>query len=169
MLICYSTFTKESREIWVGWVILVVSVVVGLGVGVLFWKKKQIGSFCLASWGGFSFGLLIYSSFLYKFNSNIALWTFTVGMGLLYGVLILFWAEHILIHATSMIGSFLTIFAIGLVAGHYPNPFTIVELIKYDQIKEIDPLFYAYLGGNIVLYIMGCVVQYRHLYKQRAL
>jgi zinc transporter ZupT len=153
----------------VGWVILLVSLVVGLGVGFLFWKKKLIGAFFLASWGGFSFGLLIYNSFLYKINSDIALWSFTVGMGVLYGVLILFWAEHILIHATSMIGSFLTIASIGLVAGGYQNPFTIVDLIKYDQITEIDPRFYAYLGANVVLYVMGCVVQYRHLRQKKEL
>jgi Domain of unknown function (DUF4203) len=162
MLICYSTFAKDHREGWVGWVIISVSVIIGLAVGFLFWKKKMVGAFFLAAWGGFSFGLLIYNSFLYKTNSDVALWCFTVGMGLLYGVLIFFWADHILIHATAMIGSFLAMFGIGLVAGHYQNPFTIVELIKFDQIENIDPLFYAYLGGNLVLYIMGCVFQYRH-------
>lgn len=169
MLICYSTFTKESHEVWVGWVILIVSLVVGLGVGFVFLKYKKVGAFCLASWGGFSFGLLIFNAFLYKIESDIALWCFAVGLGLLYGVMIFYFAEHIMIHATAMIGSFLAIFAIGLVAGHYANPFTIVELIKHGQMNSIDPLFYAYLGGNIVLYVIGCLFQYRHLYQVRAL
>jgi hypothetical protein len=38
-------------------------------------------------------------------------------------------------------------------------------MIKNGTLKDIDPLYYAYLGGNIVLYIMGCVVQYRHKKK----
>jgi hypothetical protein len=56
-------------------------------------------------------------------------------------------------------------YGIGLVAGHYPNPFTIVELIKNNQWKGMDPLFYAYMGGTLLLYIIGCVVQYRHKKK----
>lgn len=169
MLICYSTFTKESQEWWVGWLVLAVSFFVGLGIGVLFMKNKKVGQMSLAGWGGFSFALLIYNTFLYKVKSDIALYAITAVMGIGYSVLFIYFAEHILIHATAMIGSFMMCFGIGLVAGHYPNPFTIATMIKYDQITEIDPLFYAYLGGNIVLYIIGCVVQYRHLYAERRL
>ncbi len=35
-------------------------------------------------------------------------------------------------------------------------------MIKNGQIEDIDPLYYAYMAGNIVLYILGCFVQYRH-------
>jgi Domain of unknown function (DUF4203) len=163
MLICYSTFASHSSQVWVGWVILVVSVIIGIGIGFVFIKYQLVGGFCLAAWGGFSFGLLIYNSFLYKVDSEVALWVFTVGMGLLYGALIFFFFDHVLIHATSLIGSFLVVFGIGLVAGHYTNPFTVVEMIKHGVIENIDPLFYAYLAGNVVLYILGCVWQYRQL------
>ena len=82
-------------------------------------------------------------------------------MGLIYGCMIFFWFHHILIHATSFIGSFLVLFGIGLVAGHYPNPFIIVQLINNGQLTSIDPAFYGYFAGNIVLYIIGCIYQYR--------
>lgn len=59
----------------------------------------------------------------------------------------------------------MAVYGIGLVAGHYPNPFTIQEMIKHNTLNDIDPLYYAYLGGNLVLYIIGCVVQYRHKKK----
>ena len=49
------------------------------------------------------------------------------------------------------------VFGIGLVAGRYTNPFTIVELIKHGQITSVDPVFYAYLGGNILLYAIGVI------------
>lgn len=169
MLLCYSTFTSERAEIWVGWVILVVSVAIGIAIGFVFIRFPSLGGFCLAAWGGFSFGLLIYNAFLYKVNSDIALWTFTVAMGLLYGSLILYFFDHVLIHATSMIGSFLCVFGIGLVAGRYTNPFTIAQLIKHGQLSEVDPVFYAYLGGNIVLYAIGCVWQYAQLRKAKAI
>ena len=38
MIICYSTFAKQSEEIWIGWVILLVSAFVGILVGFLFIK-----------------------------------------------------------------------------------------------------------------------------------
>lgn len=158
MLICYSTFAKENHKVWVGWVIILGSILIGCVVGYIFIKYQKVGAFCLATWGGFSVGLLFYNSFVYKADSEFALWGFAVGMGLLYGVMIFFFADHILIHATAIIGSFLAIAGVGLVAGHYANPFTIVEMMNYGKFENIDPLFYAYLGGNLVLYILGCIV-----------
>lgn len=125
MIICYSTFTKHSSEVWVGWVILVISTMIGLGIGFLFIKYKMVGAFFLSAWAGFSFGLLIYNSFIYKLDSDVALWCFTVGMGLLYGGMIFFFFDQVLILATSLLGSFLTVYGIGMVAGRYTNPFTL--------------------------------------------
>jgi hypothetical protein len=125
ILICYSTFAQNNEKQWVGWVTLTCSVIIGFMVGFVLMKYEKFGGFCLAAWGGFSTGLLMYNAFLYKIESQVALWCFAVALGILYAVLLLFFFDHILIHATAMIGSFLFIFAIGLVAGHYANPFNI--------------------------------------------
>ena len=125
MFLCYSTFAKDYTEQWIGWLIIGSSIAVGLGVGYTFVKHRKIGAFCLATWGGFSVGVLMYNSFIYKLDSIIALWCFAVAIGLLYGVMILFYFDHVLIHATAFIGSFTGIFGVGMVAGKYPNPFTL--------------------------------------------
>jgi hypothetical protein len=169
MLICYSTFARDNDKQWVGWLIFVVSITIGIGVGFVFIKYPKIGGFALASWGGFSMGLLIYDAFLYKIESQAALWSFAVGLGLLYGIILLFFFDHILIHSTAMLGSFMFIYGIGMVAGHYANPFTIVELLDNNQFDSIDPLFYAYFGGNLVLYGLGCFWQYYKLSQERKL
>jgi hypothetical protein len=91
----------------------------------------MVGAFCLSAWGGFSFGLLIYNAFLYKIESDGALWGFAVGFGVLYGCMVFFFFDHILIIATATVGSYMVCFGIGLVAGHYANPFTIVEMIHH--------------------------------------
>ena len=83
-------------------------------------------------------------------------------MAIVFGVLTIFFFDHILIQSTSILGSFVVVYGIGLIAGHYPNPFNIVSMIQNGQFSEIDPLFYAYMGGNLVLYIIGAFVQYRH-------
>ena len=123
ILICYSTFAKDSDKQWVGWVTTGGSILIGVGVGLVMMRYTTFGGFCLAAWGGFSTGLLIYNAFLYKINSVAALWAFAAALGILYAVLLIFFFDHILIHATAIIGSFMFIFGIGLVAGHYTNPF----------------------------------------------
>jgi len=101
------------------------SILVGSLVGYFLMKYEKFGGFCLAAWGGFSLGILLYNAFIYRIESQSALWSFAVGLGVLYTVLMYFFFDHILIHATAMIGSFLLISGIGLVAGGYTNPFII--------------------------------------------
>lgn len=161
MLISYSTFLSDNDKTWVGWVVLAVAVLLGLLLGYLFIKFIKLGAFALAAWGGFSFALLIYNAFLYKMDSDVGFWCFTIGTAIVFGVLALCFFDHILIHATALLGSFMAIYGIGLVAGRYQNPFTIVEMIKNGTITSIDPVFYAYLAGNLIMYVLGFLFQYR--------
>lgn len=162
MYIFYTTFLKTNTESWVPWAVLGGSAVVGTLLGVLLAKFQKVGAFLLAGWGGFCVGLLLYNAVVYKLDSNIAFWATSCGMALIFGVLTIFLYDHIIINSTSLLGSFMVCYGIGLVAGHYPNPFTIVELVKNGQFTTMDPYYYAYMGGNLLLYIFGIVVQYAH-------
>jgi MFS family permease len=161
LLIFYSTFLKSNTKAWVGWVVLVCSVLLGLCVGGLFVKLSKLGAFILAGWGGFTLGLLIYNAFLYKINSQGGMWGFLIGMGLLFGILALFFFDHILIHSTALAGAFLFVQAIGSVAGRYQNPFTLAADIQSGAIQHIDPVFYAYMVGTFLMYGFGAFVQYK--------
>lgn len=162
MFIFYTTFLKTNTETWVGWAVLGGSVLGGLILGFILAKFVKVGAFVLAAWGGYAVGLLLYNSFLYKMNSDVGMWCVTIGIALLFGVLSVFLYDHILIHSTAILGSFMFVYGIGLVAGNYQNPFTIATLIQNGQLSSIDPIFYAYMAGNLVLYALGCFVQYRH-------
>jgi hypothetical protein len=118
-LIFYSTFLSSSTKSWVGWVVLAVSIGGGILVGFLFIKFIKVGVFVLAGFGGYTLGLLLYNAVLYKMDSQVGFWCFTIGLGIVAGVLALFLFEHVLIHTTAFFGSFLFIYAIGLVAGRY--------------------------------------------------
>jgi hypothetical protein len=161
MLLFYSTFLKNNTKVWVGWVVLAGSVILGLIVGCCLIKLSKIGAFVLAAWGGFSLALLIYNSFMYKMDSTAGFWCWTIGLALVCGILSLFFFDHILICSTALLGSFMAIYGIGLVAGHYQNPFTIATLLKNHELTSIDPIFYAYLAGNLVLFVLGAGFQYR--------
>jgi hypothetical protein len=156
--IFYTTFLKTTTKVWIGYAVLGGSIIVGLLVGFVLAKFVKVGAFILAGWGGFAVGLLIYNALFSNIDSPFAFWGVTIGVALVFGVLTVFLFDHIFIQATAILGAFLFTYGIGLVAGHYPNPFTIVELIKNNQWKGMDPLFYAYMGGTLLLYIIGCVV-----------
>lgn len=119
MVIFYTTFLSDNTKSWVGWVVLGCSVLLGLLVGWLFIKLAKLGAFVLAGWGGFSLGLLLYNAFLYKINSQAFFWCFVIGLALICGVLALFFFDHVLILATALAGAYMTVYGIGLVAGHY--------------------------------------------------
>lgn len=161
MLISYSTFLSDNPKAWAGWVTIAVALVLGLFLGWLMLKFIRIGIFIVAAMGGYSVGLLLYNAFMYKIHSQTGFWCFTIGVALLFGVLSLCFFNHLLIHATAIFGSFIAVYGIGLVAGRYTNPFTIGELIKNGQIEGVDPVFYAYFAGNVVLYAMGVMYQYK--------
>lgn len=158
MLIFYSTFLKSNTETWVGWTVLGGSVLVGLLVGFIFAKIAKLGAFVLAGLGGYALALLIFNAFLYKMNSEVGFWCFTIGVALLFAVMALFLFDHIIINATALLGSYMVINGIGLVAGHYQNPFTLYQYIDNGEIDNIDPLFYAYLAANFILYLLGIIV-----------
>jgi hypothetical protein len=160
-LIFYSTFLSSKTEQWVGWVVLACSLLLGLIIGVIFVKIVKLGAFVVGAWGGFALGILIYNAFAYLMNSQVGFWCLCVGLALVCGVLAIIFFDHILIHATALSGSFLAVNGIGLVAGRYQNPFTLYTLKDTGVQPYIDPVFYAYLAGNIVLYILGAVYQYR--------
>jgi hypothetical protein len=162
LVIAYNTFLLNNTKSWVGWLVIAFAVIAGLAAGCCVIKLMRLAIFLVAAWGGFALALLIYNAFMYKMNSEAGFWCFTVGVALICGVLSLCFWNHILIHATALIGSFMAVYGIGLVAGRYQNPFTIAELMKNHQLVDIDPVFYAYMAGNIVLYIMGMLFQYRH-------
>jgi len=127
MLIFYSTFLAGNPANWVGWVVLACSILLGLVVGCCFYKLVKIGAFLVAAWGGFSLGLICWAAFFYYTNSNVAMWCFLIGMAIFFGCLALCFFDHVLIIATSIVGSYLTMRAIGTVAGGYPNEFTIIQ------------------------------------------
>lgn len=68
--------------------------------------------------------------------------------------------DHVLILTTSLGGAYLFVAGIGLVAGGFQNPFTIVT--QRNNGVSVDAVFYAYMAGILVMWILGALVQYRH-------
>jgi len=118
-ILFYNTFLSSNTEQWVGWVVLSCSILVGLLVGCCMIKLIKLGAFVLAAWGGFSLALLTYNSFFYLVMNQVGFWCYSIGVALLFGILALFFFDHIIINATAIAGAFLFVNGIGIVAGRY--------------------------------------------------
>lgn len=65
LILFYTTALKSTTEAWVGWLMLAVSIIVGLIVGFFLMRAQKVGAAVLAGWAGFMCGLFINESILY--------------------------------------------------------------------------------------------------------
>jgi hypothetical protein len=127
LLLFYTTFLKESTEVWIGWTVLACSILIGLVAGFFMMKLERVGAALLAAWGGFLMGIMLNEMVLYLAESPALFWTVSIGMAVVAGVLSFFFYEHVLINMTAFGGSYMLIRGISLYAGGFPNEFTLAE------------------------------------------
>ena len=67
------------------------------------------------------------------------------------------------IFATALIGAYAVIRGISIFAGGFPNETTIADLVKNEETEQLKKLLtwivYLYLGGWVILFVIGLVVQ----------
>ena len=63
--------------------------------------------------------------------------------------------DHAMIFSTSFLGSYALVRGVSCYAGHYYNEFTIIELLKSGAIDQIDPYYWAYVGGFVAIFAVG--------------
>lgn len=161
-LIFRLAFDRDSSQV-TEWIVFGVCCVVGIFVGILLaWLAKYTAA-GLSAYGAVCLGLILYTSFLYKWDNDkqVLFYLFLVGMGIVGGILGFVLYNHALIISTSIIGSYLFIRGISLYAGGFPNEMLIIEQIKHGQISEFPGTFWAYFSGFILLAIGMVVVQYK--------
>jgi len=109
--------------------------------------------------------VLLEDSVLYLLKINFLFWSVNVGLSIVFGALALCWFEVALILSTSLIGSFLTARGVSIVAGGWPNEFSLIQQIKSGGVEHIEPWFYAYLSGILVLTSLSSIIQLSRLSK----
>ena len=120
LLIFYSTFMKSTTESWAVWLVLGLSLLVGLIVGFIVMKISKLGAAILAFVGGYCGALLIWNTFLYlTTNEEWLFWTFTIGIAVICAILALVLFDHVVIISSALFGSWLCMAGIGVMAGGY--------------------------------------------------
>ena len=165
LLLFYTTFLSDTTEAWVFWLVLGISLFVGLLAGYFMMKIERLGAALLAAWGGFMIGVLVNEMALYKVGSPALFWCVCLACAAVAAILTFVIYNHVLIIMTAFIGGYAFWRGISMYAGGFPNEFTLAEEIKAGSIDSITPWFYAYLVAIVVTAGLGAFVQYKQLDK----
>lgn len=161
MIIFYTTFLKSTTAYWVGWLVLSLSIILGFGIGFLCTKILRIAGSLVAGYGGFMLGVMINEMWLYIYSSQAVFWCVNIGFAIVFAILAFFFFNQAVIISTAFIGSYFVMRGISAFAGGFPPAFQLIEQVKAGVLVNIDPTFYGYLAGMVVLAVIGAVVQFK--------
>lgn len=168
LFIFYATFLQDNTASWVSWTVVSIAILLGLLGGYLMLKIEKFGGALLAGWGGFCLGVLLNETVLYLANSAVLFWCVNIGLAIIFAILGFVAFDHAIILATSFIGSYMTMRGIGIMAGGFPNEYVLINEIEAGAFDNIDPVFYAYLAGIVIMTILAAIVQFKMFRKQQA-
>lgn len=149
------------------WILLGVTFVVGLVIGAILIKCLKIIVFLLGACLGYMLGNFVYQIIqqFVNFNPEIMYYVVIALCALICGIIGLWFLKVIVILSTSIVGAYLFAKGLSLVIGHWPDIQVIIDLLKnreYEQLKQMrDAWLYGYLGGWLLLSIIGIIVQFK--------
>jgi len=76
--------------------------------------------------------------------------------------------EPVIIGSTCLLGSYAMIRGAACYLGHYYNEFEMANMVKNGLASQIDPFYWAYVGGFFILAFIGWKMQQKQLKKQKA-
>lgn len=167
LFIFYATFLQDNTASWVSWTVVSISILLGLLGGYLMVKMEKFGGALLAGWGGFCLGVILNETVLYLANSSALFWCVNIGLAIIFAILGFVMFDTAVILATSFIGSYMTMRGIGIMAGGFPNEYVLINEIEAGAYNNIDPVFYAYLAGIVIMFILSSIVQFKIHKKQK--
>jgi len=74
--------------------------------------------------------------------------------------------EPAIISSTALIGAYFMARGASVYLGHYYNEFTIINELKAGAYSDIDPLYWAYVGGFVLFTIVGILYQRSRMPKK---
>ena len=77
----------------------------------------------------------------------------------MFAIIGFFAFNQVVMIGTAFIGSYVTARGISLYAGGFPNEYVLINQIKSGAVNNIQPVFYAYLAGIVVMSVLAYIVQ----------
>lgn len=170
IMIIYGFFTIDNS--WAPYVILGIGFAFGIGLGILFIKFEKFFGAILGAGLGYIVGVVIYNTCLQyvKLNATLVYYLTISGGIILFAILGYCLYSILLVIGTAIIGAYLIVRGISLYAGGFPNESTVIDLImkkEFDELEQFNTaIVYAYLGGFVLLAILGSWVQFKLFSKK---
>jgi hypothetical protein len=167
-IIMFQLIIPKNNSNVIIWVVLGISLVIGIVLGWLVNKYKQtLFGITLGSYMGYLLGILLLNVGLNRIelNPTVVYWVTIVICIIIGALLAYFLFKHIVIFSTSFIGGYTLIKGVNLYLKGLPDEGYIMDIIKNGEtelLKEVlTPVVYGYLAGWLVTFILGVIVQYR--------
>lgn len=172
MGLSFAFFVKSDTQDSLKYTLLGVSALLGMLVGYGLSRKEfqKFAFFCVGALLGV-FGGSILMTFLITLNLDFvndhydaAMWIVFIVCGAIAGLIALVIEDVVQILATSFFGSFAVFWSVGLALDNYPSYADLKNYVQNpEQYGTIPLTTWVYLGGTVVLGIVGIVFQcYRH-------
>jgi hypothetical protein len=143
------------------------SIGAGVAAGWFVKKTSKIALGVLGGVGGFFLAFLFYGLIFAKFvtQSQWLLWVI-ICIGVIGGSILVFrFKEGLVVALTAAVGAYIAMRGISLVAGGYPDEFTMFSQMSSGDF-DLPNAFYAYLAGIVALTVGGIFFQrYRGYHK----
>lgn len=131
-------------------------------------KIRRIGFTLLGATGGFFGGFLFYSLVFIKWLENTyVLFTICALCAIAGGYLVWKFGKHIVVYVTAFLGAYALVRGISIWAGKFPNEVALYGQISSGTFTGLEPEFYAYLAGIVVLGVIGTIVQFKRGYHEQ--
>ena len=153
------------------WLILALSIVVGVFIGIFMSRIFRVGVWVIGWWTGLVFALLLDSFTFNKLGITYMLYVLMVIFMAIFGFLAYRYYEYVLIGSSSILGAYFFIRGVSLFIGGYPSEADLFNAIKYGTSSHyvaIPWTFYLYLVTIFILSISGIVLQVKRLNKEQA-
>lgn len=167
-LIFYAVYVEQESDLADFWYFLGGGAFAGIFVGILLAWLSRVGASVLAGWGGLCGGLILYEALLYRAEVEWLFWVTCVVSALAAATLAFFMLDPAVIVSTVLLGSYSLVRGVASYAGHYYNEVTMAKLAAAGDLDEIDPWFWAYVGGFFVMVCLGLFIQCRKYKKDKA-
>jgi hypothetical protein len=166
--IFYAVYLNTTSDLADFWYFLGGGAVAGILVGLLLAWAIKVGAAILAGWGGLCLALILNETVLYRFGAEWLFWTSIVIIMIACAVAAFFIFDVAIVMASVTLGAYAMVRGVSAYAGHYYNEATMAKMLKDGLLDDIDPWYWAYVGGFALMMLLGALVQCRRLNRIKA-
>ena len=166
--IFYAVYLDNTSDLADFWYFLGGGALVGILIGLLLAWAVKVGAAILAGWGGFCLALILNETLFYRAGQPWLFWVSIVIIVIACAVLAFFIFDTAVILATVTLGSYAMVRGVAAYAGHYYNEATMAKMLQEGLLDDIDPWYWAYVGGFFLMMLIGSCVQFKRLKRIRA-